>query len=161
MPKKVKDHLNLKQVQFLYEHGFTSKELAEFLGVNDRTVSEWQRKDPVFKEIIRKAKSIADTYVEKALYKKAIGFEHKTEEFSKDRKTGEITVVEVMKYFAPETLACIFWLKNRKPAEWKDRSPNEYNGSIVFNINANIAPKEIAPKQVVEEVKLIEENAGT
>jgi hypothetical protein len=29
---------------------------------------------------------------------------------------------------APDTTACIFWLKNRKPKEWRDKSELEVPG---------------------------------
>ncbi len=33
---------------------------------------------------------------------------------------------------APDTTACIFWLKNRKPAEWRDKQDVEMNIAAPF-----------------------------
>lgn len=149
--KGVKQKINMKHIDFLYQHGMTNKEVAEFTGYCVSTIEKLTRNDEEVRELVKRAKAVADRNVENALYRKAVGFSNETEEFSKDRKTGQITVVKVNKYFPPETLACIFWLKNRKPAEWKDRNNNEFNGNITFNIN-----NQIAPKKLIEEVKEVE-----
>lgn len=41
-----------------------------------------------------------------------------------------IVYQEVTKQVAPDTTAIIFWLKNRKPAEWRDRKETEISGSL-------------------------------
>ena len=33
----------------------------------------------------------------------------------------EIVQTPIRKVYAPDTTACIFWLKNRRPAEWRDK----------------------------------------
>src|SRR5699024_10061689 len=41
-----------------------------------------------------------------------------------------IVYQEVTKQVAPDTTAIIFWLKNRKPAEWRDRKETEISGKL-------------------------------
>jgi len=37
-------------------------------------------------------------------------------------------VKRVKKHVAPDVTACIFWLKNRRPAEWRDKVQQEISG---------------------------------
>ena len=51
-------------------------------------------------------------------------------------ETGEyemVTTKEVVKEVTPDTTAQIFWLKNRKPEEWRDRRTVENEGNISIN----------------------------
>jgi hypothetical protein len=34
--------------------------------------------------------------------------------------------VETMRHYPPDTTACIFWLKNRRPDLWRDKVHNEH-----------------------------------
>ena len=44
---------------------------------------------------------------------------------------GKVTRVEVIhKHLAPDTLAQIFWLKNRQPEMWRDRRELDMKGGI-------------------------------
>ncbi|AVM44555.1 MAG TPA: hypothetical protein DFL85_01065 [Lentisphaeria bacterium] len=65
--------------------------------------------------------------VEKALLKRALGFTHKevqTEEMF-DKETGEVLSTGkrrvVSKEVLPDVRALLFWLKNRRPARWRER----------------------------------------
>jgi len=35
---------------------------------------------------------------------------------------GRITITPLKKHYPPDTTACIFWLKNRRPQEWRYRT---------------------------------------
>lgn len=48
----------------------------------------------------------------------------KTKEILAERKTKEVV---------PDTTAQIFWLKNRKPAQWRDKQDIEHSGEISIN----------------------------
>lgn len=41
-----------------------------------------------------------------------------------------IVMLEVDKQVAPDTTAAIFWLKNRKPNEWRDKKETEFSGGM-------------------------------
>lgn len=47
----------------------------------------------------------------------------------------EVLEKKVVKQVAPDTTAQIFWLKNRKPAEWRDKREIEHGGEITNNID--------------------------
>lgn len=65
--------------------------------------------------------------VEKALLKRALGFTHRevqTEEVF-DKESGELLSTGkrkvVSKEVLPDVRALLFWLKNRRPARWRER----------------------------------------
>jgi hypothetical protein len=58
--------------------------------------------------------------VEKSLYHRATGYT--CDDCHVSRYEGRITVAPLKKHYPPDVTACIFWLKNRKPQEWPDRS---------------------------------------
>ena len=106
--------------------GLTNKEIAKNIGISEKTLYEWIEKYPQFGEALKKNKEIADYIVENALFKKATGYEYKEKiaEIIRDPRTGEILkqhIREVTKHQPPDTLAIIFFLKNRKPKEWRDK----------------------------------------
>ena len=52
-----------------------------------------------------------------------------------NEEIGELVVTkEVTKEVVPDTTAQIFWLKNRKPNEWRDKNNVELEGEIGVNI---------------------------
>ena len=48
-----------------------------------------------------------------------MGYEHKEDKIFNNN--GEALVVGTTKYYAPDTTAAIFWLKNRQPELWRDK----------------------------------------
>ena len=72
--------------------------------------------------------------VERALLRRALGFRQEeihTEDLC-DKKTGEVLESfrrrTVVKDVAPDVRALLFWLKNRRPARWRER-PDADGGS--------------------------------
>ncbi len=61
------------------------------------------------------AREDANQKVEASLYKRALGYKNRETTYVEDKP---VKVVE--KEFAPDVLACIFWLKNRDPERWRD-----------------------------------------
>lgn len=110
------------------------------MGVHRATLNKWQNQADDIDNALKRGKEVSDREVENALFKNAVGF-HYTEEQLTD--TGKI--VKVSKYHKPNTTAQIFWLKNRKPSEWRDKQNIEHGGSIENNINhyANLSETEL------------------
>ena len=78
--------------------------------------------------------------VEKALLRRALGFRQEeihTEDLC-DKKTGEVLESvrrrTVVKEIAPDVRALLFWLKNRRPARWRERPPDpDETASLEFD----------------------------
>ena len=108
-----------EQIKKLVMRGFTDKEIADFFNINQDTFYEWKKKYPIFSEALKDWKDDADKKVEAALYQRATGYEHDSEEIFCFQ--GDIIRAEVKKKYAPSEVACIFWLKNRHPVKWRDK----------------------------------------
>ena len=86
-------------------------------------------------------KEIVDTQVENALLRKALGINKivkkpiKVKEVLYDggKRISEKEHIEYADeelYIPPDTTAQIFWLKNRKPEEWRDKKDVAVEGNI-------------------------------
>lgn len=106
--------------------GLTDEQIAHNMGISASTLREWKHKYSALSAALKESKELVDRLVENALLKRALGYEYDeiTEELRFDKKSGEMRMVETKrqrKKVAPDTTAQIFWLKNRKPDEWRDR----------------------------------------
>ena len=107
--------------------GCTDAELADILGVCETTINAWKKKYEDFSEALKKGKVLADANVADRLYKKATGYEHESVKIFNNN--GEEMIVPFTEKFAPDTTAAIFWLKNRRRGQWRDRQEVEHDVS--------------------------------
>lgn len=117
-PKSYKPEYAEQAVK-LTKLGATDKQLADFFKVAESTVNKWKLDYPEFSESLKKGKKVADNEVEKSLFKRATGYSHPETHISNYQ--GKITLTELVKHYPPDTTACIFWLKNRDPKNWRDK----------------------------------------
>lgn len=126
--------------------GLTDEQIAHNIGIVPSTLYEWKKKYSEISEALKRGKEVIDRQVENALLKRALGYEY--EEVTKERvvkkdEKGDImtdlhgfpvhemvTTKVVTKQVVPDTTAQIFWLKNRKPHEWRDKRDIEHSGSV-------------------------------
>lgn len=114
--------------------GLTEEQIAKNMGVSRSTLSDYKVKYPDILRAIKNSKEVADREVENALFNKATGYTVKLKKPMKvrhveyDEQTGrKIAEYERIEYIEEEvhvpadTTAQIFWLKNRKPNEWRDK----------------------------------------
>jgi len=100
--------------------GMKDVEMAESMGISESTLYKWKIDYPEFSEAIKSGKEGADGLVVAAAFNSAIGFDYtETEEHYSD-KDGTRRVTK-HKHEAPNVAAQRFWLKNRRPNEWRDR----------------------------------------
>lgn len=79
-------------------NGLTNEQIASNMGIAVSTLWEWRKKSSEISSALKIGKDEADLQVENALYKEAL---------------------------KGNTTAIIFWLKNRKPSEWRDKVQQE------------------------------------
>ena len=101
--------------QLMYRKGFTDAEVAKVLQLNPSTIAKWKQNDSEFLHILRDWKIEADERVEKSLYQRACGYD----------KDG--------RHYPPDPTSAIFWLKNRKRNEWRDKTDIEHTGNVIIN----------------------------
>jgi transposase len=119
--------------------GLIDEQIAGNMGISTSTFYEWKNKYSEFSDTLKKGKEVIDRQVESALLKRAMGysFEEITEEsvYNEKKQQFEMKVTKrVTKQLAPDTTAQIFWLKNRKPAEWRDKQDINMTGDLEINI---------------------------
>lgn len=118
--------------------GLTDEQIAKNIGIATSTFYEWKKKQIEFSEALKKGKEIIDFEVENALLKKALGY---TITLNKQKVTKDGDVVDITEevHVPPDTTAQIFWLKNRKPNNWKDRVETDEDKEAVANASQVIA----------------------
>ena len=81
--------------------GLTFEQIANNIGINVVTLREWRKKEPTISTALKKGREVVDYEVENALLKSAL---------------------------EGNTTAQIFWLKNRRKQQWRDKVEVETNG---------------------------------
>jgi hypothetical protein len=126
-PSKFKPEF-VEQARQLCELGATDREVAEFFEVTEQTLNNWKAAHPAFFESLKLGKESADKRVEQSLYRRALGYSHDSVHVSNFQ--GVVTLTPVVEQYPPDTTAAIFWLKNRRPEQWRDIRAVEHAGSI-------------------------------
>lgn len=90
----------LIRIQGWARDGLTDEQIAKNMNIGLTTFYEWKKRYPEFRESLKENKDVVDRKVENALLKNALN--------------GNVT-------------AQIFWLKNRKPNEWREKREAEVN----------------------------------
>jgi hypothetical protein len=94
--------------------GATAPEIANYIGTSIASFDRWTMEHEELREALKRGREASDDRVEESLYRNAL---------------------------AGNTTAQIFWLKNRRPSEWRD----------VQNIDAEIGHYIISDKPMTEE----------
>lgn len=121
-----------KQARKLCRLGATDKELADFFGVAESTLNKWKEDYPEFSESLKEGKALADAEVADKLYKRATGYEHAAVKIVANANTGQEHIVNYTERYPPDTTAAIFWLKNRRPDLWRDKTEQKIEGELAI-----------------------------
>lgn len=121
----------VKQAEVMSALGLTDAEMSEVFGVSVRTLHRWKLDSEEFCHALKAGKEIADERVARALYQNATGYDYRETQAVKV-KSGQyeerVELVEVEKHKPAETAAGIFWLKNRRRDEWREKIDHEVSG---------------------------------
>jgi len=146
-------------IESLLQNGLTIQQVCQRIRIGASTFHIWKRKYPEVAEAVKRGKSPVDEKVVAALYKSAIG--HTYEEVITEPK--QLSVEEIKerakmenpppipmvkkkvttKYIPPNIIAQIFWLKNRKSDEWKDKNDTSISGKIEYSVMLPPKPDEL------------------
>ena len=100
--------------------GLTEAQIAHNIGISHQTLCTWKDRFKEILEALKRGKAPVDIEVENALLKRALGYSY--DEIKTVMKDGgEVERTITRKTVPPDTTAQIFWLKNRKPAQWRDK----------------------------------------
>jgi uncharacterized protein YhfF len=156
---------NVQIAAYLCRFGATDENLAECLGVTERTINRWKKDYPEFCQSIKQAKAeFDDEQVVRALHEVATGYSHKAHHFSNYK--GEVSKTEYTKRYPPNVMAIMYWLNNRSE-DWNlrravqpiivDPEPDDSTGVALLpgDMSADEWSKanEMAQKELAERMK--------
>ena len=112
--------------------GLTKEQIAHNMGISRETLNQWEKKYADISDALKKGKEVVDRLVENALLKRATGevrtlrkpIKVKEVLYENGKRLAEREHIEYANeevYIPPDTTAQIFWLKNRKPVDWRDK----------------------------------------
>lgn len=140
-PTKFKPEF-VEKARELCENGATNRELADFFRVNETTIWQWAHTFPAFSNALKVGKELADERVVQSLYRRAVGYSFDSVHISNYQ--GMVSQTPIVEHVPPDVTAGIFWLKNRRPAEWRDVKAVEHSGSITHKHVAELTDEELA-----------------
>jgi len=111
--------------------GMIDKDIARKFGISQETFYQYVKKYPEFSDALKRGKAPVDVEVENALLKRARGYEYEetTVEYRPgkegEEKASPVSIRKTKKQVLPDTTAQIFWLKNRRSKDWKDKQDIE------------------------------------
>jgi hypothetical protein len=104
-------HAMIEPVMKAAAAGATDREVAMMLGIAESTLYRWKNENAEFRDTLKAGCDFADAQVQGGLYRRACGFTD---------PAGT--------YHPPHPTAAIFWLKNRRPDQWRDVTRSEITG---------------------------------
>jgi transposase len=140
------------QIAKLCAMGHTDFEVAAFFDTGTKITTRWKAQYPEIAQAYKAGKDAADERVERSLYSRATGYSFDAVKIFNDK--GAVTKVPYVEHAAPDTVACIFWLKNRRPEAWRDRREIVASGD---GKNLNDLTNDELDRQVVEALRRAQE----
>ena len=136
----------------LAELGATDIEVADFFEVDVRTIYRWKHSHPDFCQSLNAGKDKADERVVNSLFNRAVGYEQDAVKIFMPAQATEPVYAPFRERIAPDTTAAIFWLKNRRSAEWRDKTQQEHTGAN----GGPIKYEEIPTEQLLAKLKALQ-----
>jgi len=110
----------IDHVKAIAMRGLTDDEMAAVMGVSSELLASWKAYYPQLAKAIEEGRMAADAQVVAALHSNAIGYVKTSDEVVRTRRGAQ--VVQVEKYYPAETNAQKYWLNNRAPSYWGDKT---------------------------------------
>lgn len=134
-----------RQVYYLCRLGARNQDIADFFKVSLRTIEEWSEGRTViakdFQESVLEGRWISDMKVAETLGKRAMGYDYVETEIAEHvtRNGGIVETTKIThKHMPPDTVAIIFWLKNRRRDLWADVNRTEIDQRVQVDIAAKM-----------------------
>ncbi len=133
-PTLLNKHLKELAVKIARENGMTLAKLAAKLGISRTTLYLYLRDDKDFSNAIEKSLAMSDDLVEISLFRRAVGYSHVEEKIFYDSERGKVVRARTMKHYPPSDQAMQFYLKNRKPDDYRDKVEDDAPKDIPIEI---------------------------
>lgn len=128
-PSGYRPEVHIPIVAFYAQEGLTVEQIVDRLGINKTTLYAWCNKYPELSNALKTTREQADSRVVESLYQKAL---------------------------KGDTIAMIFWLKNRQSAKWRDKQEIEQSGMVKVEHSGKV---ELSIEDVI--VKYADATSGT
>ena len=104
--------------------GCYMEDIAQRIGIKRQTLDTWKKTYPEIRRALSTGKELVDYKVENALLKAALGYTTKEIKVTIGKKPFNGEMFELLKEtttkeVAPNVVACMAWLNNRKHDQWK------------------------------------------
>lgn len=145
--------------------GLTDEEIAKKIGVSRSTLAEWKKKHESIRNALADNGEIADRKVEHSLFRMTQGFSVPVRKAFKVKRTGydeqgrkveheEIETGEEDVYIKPDIKAITFWLKNKRPQDWKERVEDKISDEDAGRVGMVI----LTPQKIQELSEIVKED---
>lgn len=121
--------------------GLFDAQIAKNMGISEATLYRYKANHPEIKEALRKGKEVVDIEVENAMLKRALGYTITINEQKVD-KDGCVHDLKRDVHIPGDVTAQIFWLKNRRRQQWRDKVEVEKAESVQKIEIINDLPKD-------------------
>jgi hypothetical protein len=118
----------------LCERGATNPDLAGRFGVARSTIDLWIATHSEFAEAVEQGRDVAEATAVESLFTRVTGYNHQAEKVFLYR--GEPRTATYTAHVPPETRACIYWLRNRRPEDWRTQADTTPEFSVVDDLAA-------------------------
>lgn len=155
-----------EQAFHLTKVGGVRADLAEAFGCGEDQIDEWIKKYPEFRDAMEKGREARNSYVIKALFHRAKGYSIEQTKVFID-KFGTVTKVPYIENYPPDSHACMFWLRNRDPANWKEVSKSEHTIAGTIELKQLVVSAEELGQKIrgmtyeaepIEDAQIVSEN---
>lgn len=153
-----------RQVFELALLGLTEDQMAPVMDVSLGTIEYWKRTKSEFLKALNKGKTEADAKVAYSLFQRAVGYSHPDVHILSNRvkiydeqgnvieERTEALIVDLIKYYPPDSYACQKWLALRQRSNWTDVQKLEISGDITHNHMVQVELDDVS----TEELELME-----
>lgn len=118
--KKLTTKRWLDRITQMARNGLTIEQIAKNCGVARNTFYNYMKKSQALNDAVDNGRMCADLEIENALFKNAKGYY-----FDEECVDSEGNTKSYKKYMPPNVVAQIFWLKNRRPKQWREKQEIE------------------------------------
>ena len=146
----------LKNIEWWCREGLTTRQIEKRLKCSKGSIQRYKMLYKELRDAMATGYADANSKVEESLFRKAMGFEYDevVTEKEKGKRRGVdfelVTTKTIHKTIPPDTVACIFWLKNRAADKWQDRRDVRVEKQLT-QLNYNIdRPRKKRPLKVVD-----------
>lgn len=123
----------LSEIEAWAKAGVSDKQIAKNLGIAYSTFRQYVKKYSELDSVLNKGKQEVDEKVENALLKRALGYTY--DEVKETYEGNQLTKRQVVTKHVPADVgAMIFWLKNRRPQDWKSDYHKVKNAEKVLEL---------------------------